>query len=162
MLKSRVPLALAVVMSAALMVLGIGNRSGLMGAPSSPHSVVGSWIFIPTGPPGRAPGTPSLVTFTSDGNVVWAGPSGSSSGGHGGWIGTGDRTVTETFVFSRHPAGEFIGTQKVRLKLTLNATFDEINGAGKTDLFDAAGAVVQSADITTHATRINVESPDVP
>jgi len=160
MLRSRVPLALAVVVSAALMVLGIGSRSGLLGAPSSPQSVVGSWVFIPTGAPGRALGTPSLVTFTSDGNVLWSGPRGSSSGGHGGWMSTGDRTLTETFLYSRRdPAGEFIGTQKVRLKLTLNATFDEITGAGKTDLFDAQGAVVQSADITTRATRVNVESP---
>ena len=73
---------------------------------------------------------------------------------------TGDRTLTETFLFSRrNSAGEFIGTQKVRLKLTLNATFDEITGMGKTDQFDVQGAVVQSADITTRATRINVESP---
>ena len=160
MLRSKVPLALAVVVSAAFMVLGIGSRSGLMGAPSNSQSVVGSWVFVPTGAPGRAPGTPSLVTFTSDGNVVWAGPSGSSSGGHGGWLSTGDRTLTETFLFSRrNSAGEFIGTQKVRLKLTLNATFDEITGMGKTDQFDVQGAVVQSADITTRATRINVESP---
>jgi hypothetical protein len=160
MLGSRVPPALAIVVSAVLLVLGIDDRSGLMAAPSTPQSVVGSWVFIPTGAPGRAAGTPSLVTFTSDGNVIWAGPSGSSSGGHGGWISTGDRTVTETFLFSRrNPAGEFIGTQKVRLNLTLNAAFDEITGTGKTDQFDAQGAVVQSVDITTHATRIKVESP---
>jgi len=159
MIKSRVPLAIAVVMSAVLLVLGI-NRSALMGAPLTSQSVVGSWVFIPTGAPGRAPGTPSLVTFTSDGNVLWSGPRGSSSGGHGGWMSTGDHTVTETFLYSRRdPAGEFVGTQKVRLKLTLNATFDEITGTGKTDLFDAQGVVMQSAEISTRATRINVESP---
>jgi len=160
MLRSNAVVALGVVVSAAFMVLGMNGRAAVMGAPSNAQSVVGSWVFIPTGAPGRAPGTPSLVTFTSDGNVVWAGPSGSSSGGHGGWKSEGDHTVIETFIFSRrNAAGEFVGTQKVRLKLTLNLRSDEIEGTGKTDQFDPQGAVVQSADITTHATRINVESP---
>lgn len=124
------------------------------------RGIVGSWVFVPTGAPGRTAGTPSLVTFTSDGTVLWSGPSGSSSGGHGVWAWTGDRSVTETFIFSRHnEAGAFIGTQKVRLNLTVNATSGEISGSGKTDIFDAEGTVTQSAEITTHATRIKVESP---
>lgn len=68
--------------------------------------------------------------------------------------------MTETFIFSRHnETGAFIGTQKVRLNLTVNATSSEISGSGRTDIFDAQGAVTQSADIATHATRIKVESP---
>lgn len=159
MSRRRALLVLAIA-GIAVTIPAVAGWSHLMGAPSSAPSVVGSWVFVPTGAPGRAAGTPSLVTFTSDGNVLWSGPSGSSSGGHGGWTRTGDHTVTETFVFSRHNGdGVFVGTQKVRLNLSLSATYDEITGSGKTDIFDAQGVVTQSAEITTHATRIKVESP---
>jgi len=99
-------------------------------APSSARSIVGSWVIVPTGGPRRV----HLLTFTADGAVLWSSPRGDTSSGHGVWVRTGDRTVTETAVAFRHNAGgDFIGTTKVRMKLTLNATFDEVAGSGRSD-----------------------------
>ena len=123
---------------------------------STAHSIVGSWMIVPTGGARRV----HLLTFTADGTVLWSSPRGDTSGGHGVWVRTGDRTVMETAVASRHNAGgDFIGTTKIRMQLTLNATFDEAVGSGKSDDFDPQGKLVQSANFTNHATRIKIESP---
>jgi len=138
-------------------VLALGLQP-VSSAPAISHaqSIVGSWVIVPTGGPRRV----HLLTFTADGAVVWSSPRGDTSGGHGEWVRTGDRTVTETAVASRHNAGgDFIGTTKVRMKLTLDATFDEVAGSGRSDDFDAQGNLVQSVKFTNHGTRIKVESP---
>ena len=133
--------------------------------PSAAHSIVGSWVNAPAPLPGstfvdRTPRTPSLLTFTSDGTILWSGPLGSQSGGHGAWVGNIDGTVTVTYMNTRHNAGgDFIGTAKTRARLALNATGDEFTGSGKFDLFDAQGKVLRSLDVVTYGTRIKVEAP---
>jgi hypothetical protein len=122
-----------------------------------PKSIVGSWVVIPSAP-NRPPGLPNAFAFTSDGAVVRFSPA--DGGATGAWISTGDRAVTYTFVaINRSAAGDFIGTFKVRGKVTLNAIYDEFAGGGKVDFFDPQGNLTQSGDFTTHATRIKVESP---
>jgi hypothetical protein len=128
-----------------------------MSAPSPANSIVGSWVVVPTAP-NRPAGVPNAFAFTSDGAVIRF--STVDAGATGTWISTGDRTVAYTFVaLERGVNGDFTGTFKVRGKVTLNATFDEFEGGGKVDFFDAQGNMVQSGTFTTQATRIKVESP---
>lgn len=126
---------------------------------STVRSIVGSWVVVPGGQ-ALTVGRPSLYTFTSDGTFLWSGPLGSMGGGHGAWVSTGDRAVTATFIHTWHNAGgDFIQTTKVRLKLTLNATYDAFTGSGKADFFDAHGMPARSLNVTVQGTRIKVESP---
>ncbi len=119
--------------------------------------IVGSWIGITAGEPGRTPGTPSLYTFTSDGTVLLTASTPGSKAGHGVWVGTGDRDVAVTiYVIFRGADDQFIGTAKVRYALTLNAAFDEYAGSATREVFDAHGKLQQSSDITVRATRIKV------
>jgi hypothetical protein len=124
------------------------------------HSIVGSWMTFPTGVPGHVSATPSFFTYTSDGTVVLASSTPGTSGGHGVWVSTGDRAVTVTFYLLLHNAGgDFIGTRKFRMKLTLDTTFNAYTASGKFDYFDAQGKLVQSTGFTTRGSRIKVESP---
>lgn len=147
--------------AAGLVILGTGVAGpSVMGARSAAQSIVGSWIVVPTGSPGRAAGTPSLVTFTSDGNVLQSTPIASLSAGHGTWVRTEDHTVALTLLFIRHnAAGDFIGTRKTRAPVALNATFDGFTGSGKSEQFDDQGMSVQSYNFTARGMRIRVESP---
>jgi len=162
MFRNRVLLALAIIGGMFILVTAMSSWPSVMGAPSPAHSIVGSWAIVPTTRiPGRAGGEPELITFTSDGTILWSNPLGSTSAGHGVWTRTGDRTSSGTFiVLRRNAAGDFIGTSKIRANWTLNATYDAFIGSGKVDRFDAQGKVVKSFDFAEgHGTRIKVESP---
>jgi hypothetical protein len=140
---------------AALCGLGLA----IAGTPASaqPDSIVGSWVVIPSAP-NRPPGLPNVFTFTSDGTIIRFSPA--DRGATGAWIDSGNRTVTYTFVaLNRGAAGDFVGTFKVRGKVTLNPAYDEFTGGGKVDFFDPQGKLTQSGEFTTHATRVQVESP---
>ena len=135
----------------------VAARSWLEGAVPRGRSIVGSWIVVPNAP-NRPPGLPNAFAFASDGTIARFSPT--DSGGTGVWISAGTRTVMYTFIaLDRRPSGEFSGTIKVRGKVTLNSAYDEFSGGGKVDFFNAEGKLVQSGDFTTHATRIEVESP---
>ena len=162
MSKKTILLALSVLLSALVLSVGTGGWPTSVGAQSAAQSIVGSWLIVQpqSGVPGRAPGAPNLITFTSDGTVLVTSALGTFSSGNGTWNRTGDRTVAETHIFiRRNAAGDFIGTAKVRQTITLNATFDGFTGSATTDWLDAEGKVVQSFKPTTQATRIRVESP---
>ncbi len=162
MLTKRDVLMFAVAGSFVILGAGCAGQPSLMGAPSAAQSIVGSWTIVQsqTAVPGRAPGAPNLITFTSDGSVLVSSALGLFSGGNGTWIRTGDHTAAETHVFiRRNAAGDFIGTAKVRQTIILNETFDGFTGSAKTDFFDAQGMLVQSFNPSTQATRIRVESP---
>lgn len=123
--------------------------------PAATHSIVGSWVEIPTDP-GQPPGPPRLFTFTSDGTLLRFG----SGSGAGLWVGTGDRAVTCTFMALRQNAnGDFLWMTKVRVKVTLNETYDVFTGSGRVDRLDAQGKPPRSFEFTTRATRMKVESP---
>jgi len=158
MSRNRVLLALAITGCTVILVTAVGGRPSLTAAPAPAHRIVGSWVNVLK--VSGLPALPSLVTFTSDGIFLWSGPFGSTSGGHGVWTSTGDRTLTGTFMYLRRNAGgDFTGTVKSRFKATLNATYDQAAGSGKADFFDAQGKMVRSVDYTVDGTRIKVESP---
>lgn len=160
MFINRVLMIFAIAGGLLILGTGVAGQPSVIGAPSTAQSIVGSWLAVPTGVPGQAPGTPSLITFTADGNILFSSGIASSSGGHGTWARTGDHTVAETYLLIRHnAAGDFIGTAKVRATLTLNATFDGYTGSGRADQFDTQGTLVRSINVTGRATRIRVESP---
>jgi hypothetical protein len=145
-----------------LVILATGvNAQTNVTAPSAARSIVGSWTILQSqAVPGRPPGAPNLITFTSDGNVLASSAFGTFSGGNGSWSRTGDHTVTETHFFIRHDsAGVYIGLAKVRQTITLNATFDQFTGSATTEFLDVQGTVVQTFNPLTQATRIRVESP---
>ena len=157
MLRNRPVSTVALAGSTIALVVILGGRSWLAGATPRGRSIVGSWLVVPNAP-NRPPGLPNAFVFAGDGTIARFSPT--DSGGTGVWITTGSRTVTYTFIaLDRRPSGEFSGTIKVRGKVTLNAAYDEFSGGGKVDFLDAQGKLVQSGDFTTHATRIQVESP---
>ncbi|HLW49120.1 MAG TPA: hypothetical protein VKW09_15330 [bacterium] len=128
--------------------------------PSAAHSIVGSWMTYPLGVPGHVQATPSLFSYTSDGVVTLASSTPGTSGGHGVWVDTGNRTATATFYLLLHnPGGDFIGVRKFRMKAMLDTTFDAYTASGKFDFIDPQGKVVQSVNFTTRGSRIKVESP---
>lgn len=159
MSRNRVLLALAIAVSTGILLTTVGSWPSMMAAPSPAPSIVGSWVVFPGGG-ALTVGRPSLYTFTSDGTIRWSGPLGSMNGGAGAWVSTGDRAVTGTFIHTWHNAGgDFTQTTKVRLKITLNATYDAFTGSGKADFFDAHGMPARSLNVTVQGTRIKVESP---
>src|SRR5437588_7764450 len=162
MFAMRVLRMIAIAGSLAILGAGCAVQPSVTGAPSAALSIVGSWSIVQSqaAVPGRAPGAPNLITFTSDGTVLVSSALGLFSGGNGTWMRTGDHTVAETHVFiRRNAAGDFIGTAKVRQTITLNGTFDGFTGSAKTEFLDAQGVLVQSFNPSTEATRIRVESP---
>jgi hypothetical protein len=148
-----------VAIAGGLVILGTGcvaGQASVMGAPSAPQSIVGSWRVDMAGIPGWVPGEPRFLTFTSDGTVVVL-----NARGNGAWVRTGDHTVAVTFFTINYDGagGSFSGTVKTRMVVTLNATFDGYTCSAKVDRFDAQGSLVRSFDYTAPATRIRVETP---
>ena len=159
MSRNRMPLALAIAGSTVILVTALGGWPNVMGAPSPAQSIVGSWVGHPRGAEGFA-SEPILITFTSDGIVLWSSSNPYVSGGHGVWVSTGNRTVAVTYIFYVHNVhGDFTGTRKVRGKITLNTTYDAYHSIGTADFFDAQGTPTGSADFIGDGSRIKAEPP---
>jgi len=125
--------------------------------------IVGSW-FITLGC-----GCKILASFTSDGIFLSSGqgdiqpagspvPSGTSA--YGAWTHLGGRQFAVTFLIIGYDVGtgEFRGTLKVRISLTLNEAGDQLSGTDKAEIFDPDGNLVDTFTTgTMHGTRIKVE-----
>jgi len=129
-------------------------------------AIAGSW-FITLGC-----GCKFLFSFTSDGIFSEVGqgdiqpvgsPIPSATAGYGTWMHNGGRQFAVTFLIIGYDiqSGEFKGTLKVRINLTLNEAGDQLSGVDKADIFDPDGHLVDSFTTgTMHGARIKVEPLD--
>jgi hypothetical protein len=163
----------AVALVMLLCTLMIWASPGLAGAES--QGLDGAWAMtvIATSPPGLPP-LNSLITFTGSGEVIESrrgylpfSPFGPvlETAGHGVWDRTGHGEIAATFTFlvqaaPNNPvfvAGESLGTDKIRLRLTLSHSGDSFSGAFVSQARDANGNVVFSAAGTVTGTRLPLE-----
>jgi hypothetical protein len=140
---------------------------------ADPRTLAGSWAMtvIATNPPGLPP-LSSLITFTSGGEVIESrrgylpfSPFGPilETAGHGVWDRTrrGDFVATFTFLVQAAPnnpvfvAGESLGTDKIRLRVTVDG--DTFSGVFASEARDASGNVVFAASGTLTGTRLPLE-----
>ena len=135
----------------------------------------GSWFGTATATAVPLPPLQTLLTFTSDGNVVEAhrpflpgslSPLGPLllTAGHGAWVRTGRRefAVTTMLIYEGTSdnatyAGQVALIEKVRFKITLDPQRDSLSGTLVDELRDPAGNLVFSGPGTFAATRIVAE-----
>jgi hypothetical protein len=145
-------------------VLAIASQGARLGATPHTHpveqTIVGSWFVTVT--PNIMPAFVGLITATADGGLIETNAltlaSSLESPGHGRWIHTTYGKYAITFVnLEVNPDGSFAGTGKVRAKLTLAPSGDDISGTFDVDILDPNGVVLFSDSGTVSATRIEVE-----
>lgn len=155
----RVSLALSllVVMLLGLATLGRGavaqdatETAELTLATREGHPLVGSWIVTEPG------GTPSIVTFTSDGTAT---DIETETAAAGGWEATGDDTANVTFV------GFFTGESfsvyfVIRASITVGADGDTFEAPYSGTVVDNTGTVLDTVTGTVTGTRMPVEPAD--
>ena len=129
-------------------------------------AITGSWFTT------LGCGCKVLFSFTSDGIFLSSGqgdvqPAGSpvptGTTAYGAWTHLGGRQFAVTFLIIGYDVGtgEFRGTLKVRILLTLNEAGDQLTGTDKADIFDPEGHLVDSFTTgTMQGTRIKVEPLD--
>jgi hypothetical protein len=144
-------------------------------AGAEPRGLEGSWTMtvLATSPPGL-PSLSSLITFTRGGEVVESrrgylpfSPFGPilETAGHGVWdrMDPGDFAATFTLLVQAAPnnpvfvAGEPLGTDKIRLRLTIDGSGDSFAGVFVSEARDANGNVVFGAAGTVTGTRLPLE-----
>lgn len=122
----------------------------------------GSWMFTITAvvPPGVPP--PPVrnvyVTFGRGGASILSDRQAPfANGGHGVWEHRGGNEFAHTSIGDDFDAlGNFLGTLKVRQKLTLTGQ-DELVGVGNAELRDAAGNLLFSRCNTVRGERLQIE-----
>jgi len=137
------------------------------GTPSK-NALVGSWLETVTFPPesGR-PQLKGLVTFHGDGTMVnsdqgtvTVDPPSVSTSGHGVWAPLERRTFAYTqFELISDLSGNLVGYLKVRGIYTVAQSGDEYTGNSFAEVFDTAGNVLFSVDVTNAGQRIQLELP---
>lgn len=156
-----------------LCTIAIWASPGLAGA--EPQTLEGSWAMtvVATSPPGLPP-LSSLITFMRGGEVIESrrgylpfSPFGPilETAGHGVWDGTRHREFAVTFTLLVQAApnnpvfvsGESLGTDKVRLRVTVDGSGDTFSGIFVSEARDASGNVVFGASGTVVGTRLLLE-----
>jgi hypothetical protein len=148
----------------ALVALALTSSSGFSQS-NAPH-LVGSWkaAVTATSPPGLAPFT-DLITFTSDGTVIESRrllaeptPFGTllETTGHGAWHQTdaGRFDVHFVFLLQNATTGADVGTDNIRLSLTLDSTGSILSGTFESTVEDPSGNPLFTASGTYAASRI--------
>lgn len=169
--KFSLPLSALAVVVALVATASAARTTAVDDCDDNSPRLEGSWSGTATAliPPGL-PQIRDLITFTRDGNVIESrsafvpvtplGPL-LATAGHGEWVRTGWRDYDVKFVFllQRPPAsnGAFVGTDTIRMRLTLDMSGDTLTGTITSELRNANGAVVFTANGTYNATRIRVE-----
>ena len=136
---------------------GIAAGSPAAGAQAG-RSLEGSWITdVTVAETGER--VVGLFTYTGDGGMVSTNTTHPRWGpAHGAWVRTGEREFAITFQRLRFESdGTFIGTHKVRGRLTLNDALDEYSSQSLSEQFDRDGNLVSSGPTTGQAKRIKVE-----
>jgi hypothetical protein len=139
-----------------------GRTIGLQSTGKKAERLEGSWIITVTAvvPPGVPP-PPVRTNYTtfarggvsigSDRLAPFANPQ------HGVWEHQGGNDFVWTFVGDNFdPAGNYLGTLKVRNKLTMSGP-DQFVGVNNAELRDAAGNLVFSRCNTFRGERIQIE-----
>ena len=166
--------ALAVVV-ALVATAGATRTAAVDDGDGNSPSLEGSWIGTATSvSPPNLPQIKDLITFTHDGNVIESrppfvpgAPLGTEIGalletaGHGDWVKTGSREYEVKFVFfiQRAPVadGGFIGTETIRMHLNYDSLGETLTGPLTSQIRNANGVIIFSADGTYRATRIRAQ-----
>lgn len=153
----RISAALAIVAIATLITVTSPQPNVLAGGSSAPQ-LEGSWEVTIT--PDSGPSFISLATFSPGGGMVVVNPNQNTSTGHGNWVKTGGKNFAVTFVYIlRDPAGNDIGTVKVRAAVHFDPQADTFSGPQQV-MVTIGGNVVASFCGTVQGERISVEPPE--
>src|SRR5512132_3287743 len=104
------------------------------------RSLVGAWEVNASRPQGVGK---NLLTFTSDGTFFRSGDTHPVlSAAHGAWVETGERTFEASYVALRFDENRaHIGSQKTRIRITLETDPDQFRGLTKTSTVSLDGTV---------------------
>lgn len=154
--RTRLPAFVALAALAATGTLLLARANGNHG---ERHHLEGTWM-------GTGPGSPpGLITFLSEGSVIWSRPPTVVTGpdsyalvstGHGEWVRTrNDQFVYTTYFLSGNTSAEFATLIKVTETATLNDASDAFTQTGTVSGYDPAGNLLFSfpGPVTT-GTRI--------
>jgi hypothetical protein len=167
-------IARALRMTLLLLLCTLATGTGPRLAAAEPRTLEGAWAMtaVATSPPGLPP-LDSLITFTRGGEVIESrrgylpfSPFGPilETAGHGVWSPRhrGESAATFTFLVQAAPdnpvfvAGEPLGTDTIRLRLTLDHSGDGFSGSFVSEARDAGGVLVFSASGTVVGTRLRL------
>lgn len=121
----------------------------------------GTWmstVTLQNPPPGAAATFHGLNTFIRGGRLLVSSSQAmpvTRSLAHGEWARTGNRRYASTFVAFRYdPAGNFVGTLRVRRELTLSPSGDQFEATDVVEFLAPDGSVIATLDATEVATRL--------
>jgi hypothetical protein len=132
----------------------IGARP--LDSPAADSGLVGAWIVTAT----RARGAgKNLLTFSSDGTFFRSGDTHPVySGGHGAWKRVGEGEFDATYIaFNFDPAGNWTGSNKVRIHIVRGPGPNEFTAATRTTEFDLQEKPIAEGQGRLSGKRIEVE-----
>lgn len=169
---SRILTALGIMI---VVCLAAGLSWNVSSVSADGQNLAGSWTttVTATNPPGLPP-LKGLMTFTRNGEVIESrrlyvpftpfGPV-LETPGHGAWEHTTSGEFAVTFMFLVQAApnnplfvlGEDLGTDNIRMRLTVDPSGDSFVGTFMSEARDADGNLVFAAEGNVEASRIHVE-----
>jgi hypothetical protein len=164
----RVPFLATLLAVAAAFVLGSAqDRTGAQDATpaAADRGFVGAWRLTSETPFGTSQ---SLITFTTDGTVLFSGRPAAPTGGdppvafigtgHGAWVQTGPATAAASFaVFITDGEGNFLWVVTDSVEMTLGSDDASWSGPYSSTTADPAGNVLFTSPGTAEARRITVQ-----
>jgi hypothetical protein len=164
--KRRGLLGLIATGLAALLFPGKSPQAHAAAASQAGSLLEGSWLINATVTrAGQQFQAVRLSTYNSNGTLISTAPSNAppletsiAGTAHGTWVRTGDREFATTWIGLRFDAaGNFLGIAKARGRIRINDDGDTASTQTRTELFDRAGNLVDTASSTSQAGRIVVE-----
>jgi hypothetical protein len=151
--------SLPVISSIAILgiALALSNTTTRVHAQGSDPNIEGTWSAIVTFDGGSFAPFRSLESFSGGGTMVQSSAVGDKSN-QGVWKKTGGRTFIYTFEgFQFDPAGNFLGTLKVRQTAELDQSSNSYSGVATVEFRDATGNLVETSCARTRAIRMVAE-----
>jgi hypothetical protein len=121
----------------------------------------GTWmstVTLQSPPPGAEATFRAMNTFIRGGRLLVSSSQAmpaTRSLAHGEWARIGNRRFSSTFVAFRYdPAGNSVGTLRVRRELTLAPSLDQFEATDVVEFLSAGGSVIATLNATEVATRL--------
>lgn len=143
-------------LSGLLLAAGLAGCAAPQAIDDSARALVGAWEVTASRPRGVGK---NLLTFSSDGTFFRSGDTHPLlSGGHGSWKRSGAGEFDATYVAFRFDAsGQWVGSNKTRLRITPGPGPNEFKGVARTTVRDLQDQELRTSDVRLEGKRIAVE-----
>ena len=123
------------------------------------NTLIGTWDVTVTresAPPGESLSFPALITFLPGRGVVETGGASPRRGpGQGVWSRGGGRQYDAAFTFFRFgPEGEYLGTQRSTLSITLSTGGNAFTATAVVEVFGSDGELVSTESAAAEGRRM--------